>query len=93
MILNFFNRFLTNRFFIDVGTLVSGSFLGQLILLIATPFLTRIYSPEDFGVYFIYISFSTVLKRWKRYFKINFFVGFFSYTILLNYSYILHFFS
>ena len=61
MILNFFNRFLTNRFFIDVGTLVSGSFLGQLILLIATPFLTRIYSPEDFGVYFIYISFSTVL--------------------------------
>jgi O-antigen/teichoic acid export membrane protein len=33
-----------------------GSSMGQLILVLASPILTRIYTPEEFGVFTIYIS-------------------------------------
>lgn len=33
-----------------VATLVSGTVLGQLVVVAASPILTRLYTPEDFGV-------------------------------------------
>jgi teichuronic acid exporter len=56
-----FNKVKKNKFYLDIGTLASGSIFGQLIILIATPVITRIYSPNDFGVYAIYVAFSTIL--------------------------------
>lgn len=52
---------LKNKFIKDVLTLVSGTVFGQLIIFLFTPLITRIYSPEYFGVYAIYIGFSSIM--------------------------------
>lgn len=41
---------LGNSFIRSAGALVSASVVGQLILLAATPLVTRLYSPLDFGL-------------------------------------------
>lgn len=41
-------------------TLFSGTVLAQLIPLLALPILTRLYTPEDFGLYGIFIAFLTI---------------------------------
>lgn len=43
-----------NRFFRAVVTLASASAGGQLIMLAAMPFLTRLYTPEAFGVFAVF---------------------------------------
>jgi O-antigen/teichoic acid export membrane protein len=47
---NNFTQFLKGTFLISIGAILS-----QLIMLIALPILTRIYSPEEFGYYGIYL--------------------------------------
>ncbi len=42
-------------------TLVSGTFIAQLFLLVISPILTMLYSPEEFGVYGAFLSVSTIL--------------------------------
>lgn len=41
---------------LSVSKISLGTVLSQLILFIATPFLTRIYDPETYGIYNIYIA-------------------------------------
>lgn len=38
------------------GLLVGGTALGQVVLLLALPFLTRLYSPEHFNILAIYVA-------------------------------------
>ena len=45
----------------NVVMLIGGTGLGQVVALLASPILTRIYSPEDFGVLSVYVSVLTVL--------------------------------
>lgn len=40
----------------NVATLMSGTVFAQVLIILVSPILTRLYSPEDFGVYAIYIS-------------------------------------
>lgn len=40
----------------QVATVAGGAAAGQLITLVATPWLTRVYSPTDFGVYAAFAS-------------------------------------
>jgi O-antigen/teichoic acid export membrane protein len=40
----------------QVGTVAAGVAAGQLILLVATPFLARVYSPAQFGVYALFMA-------------------------------------
>lgn len=40
----------------SVGVLVGGTAFSQLIAILALPILTRLYSPDDFGVLAVYIS-------------------------------------
>lgn len=40
----------------NVATLMSGSVLGQLALVLTLPLLTRLYTPEEFGVLAVYAS-------------------------------------
>lgn len=63
LVMKFLNlkKLTSNEFLKNVATLFSGSFIGQLIPFAATPFLTRIFSEESFGVYFIYASILMVL--------------------------------
>ncbi|MFO7736604.1 MAG: oligosaccharide flippase family protein [bacterium] len=42
-------------------TLLTGTVIAKLIPLLFSPFLTRIFSPEDFGIYGLMYSFTTVL--------------------------------
>jgi O-antigen/teichoic acid export membrane protein len=46
----------------SVGVLVSGTALSQLILLLALPVLTRLYSPEDFSVLAVYVGLVAVIS-------------------------------
>ncbi len=57
-----------NNFLINVITLVSGSAISQGILLTATPFLTRLYTPEEFGILALYLAIVgiiSVVASWK----------------------------
>lgn len=45
----------------NVLTLMFGVALAQIIPILITPVLTRIYSPEDFGVFALYLSIVTIL--------------------------------
>ncbi len=45
----------------NVLTLVSGSALSQMIVLAASPILTRIYQPNDFGVSALFLSICSIL--------------------------------
>lgn len=44
------------RFARSVGVLAGGAALGQAITVLISPILTRIYSPDDFGVFGVYAS-------------------------------------
>lgn len=40
----------------NIVTLLSGSMVAQMVTILATPFLTRLYSPEEFGVLAIFLA-------------------------------------
>lgn len=50
------SRSRSNRFFRAVLTLASASAAGQVIMLLAMPLLTRLYTPEAFGVLAVFSS-------------------------------------
>lgn len=52
----------TSRLTKGVATLLLGSTLARIISLLAIPVLSRIYSPQEFGVLAIYIAFVTFLS-------------------------------
>lgn len=51
-----------NRFSGDVLKLVLGSAIAQGLIILVSPILTRLYSPDDFGLYSIFISISGVIS-------------------------------
>ena len=48
-----------NNFIINFLTLSGGNFIASAIVLIFSPLITRLYSPENFGSFQIFISIST----------------------------------
>lgn len=52
---------MASQFAKNVITLVTGTALAQVIPLAIMPIVTRLYSPEDFGVFGVYIAISAVL--------------------------------
>lgn len=55
------NFFGNSQFKRNVFVLFSGAVVSQLIYLIASPLLTRLYTPEQFGLLAIFISITTIL--------------------------------
>lgn len=51
-----------SRFARSVATLAGGTALGQVITVLAFPILTRLYTPEDFGVLAVYTSILGILS-------------------------------
>ena len=45
----------------NVITLTSGTMISQLIPIVVSPILTRIYSPKDFGIFALYMSITTII--------------------------------
>lgn len=56
MIKKYIQKLLKHTYVMQVATLMSGTALSQGILFAATPLLTRLYSPEEFGVFALYVS-------------------------------------
>jgi len=55
------NYFQRSEFAKNVLTLMTGTVLAQIIPLAVSPFLTRIYSPGDFGLFSLYLSVSGMI--------------------------------
>ncbi|WP_312441901.1 lipopolysaccharide biosynthesis protein [Stutzerimonas kunmingensis] len=49
------------RFLTGVMTLVSATAAGQIIMLIATPLITRLYTPEQFGLLAVFMAIMAVV--------------------------------
>ncbi len=56
MINNYIQKLKKNTFVMQVATLMSGTALSQGILFAATPLITRLYTPEEFGVFSLYLA-------------------------------------
>lgn len=54
------NIFKTNSFLKNTSFLATGIFLGQIISIVSSPLISRIYSPSDFGALHIFLSFITI---------------------------------
>jgi len=52
--------YLQSEFLVNVFAIFSGSAIAQLVPLAIEPFLTRLYTPEEFGVLALYVSFSSL---------------------------------
>jgi O-antigen/teichoic acid export membrane protein len=52
----------SSSFATDVLTLVGGTVLAQAIAILASPLLTRLYSPADFGLYALFLSVTGILS-------------------------------
>lgn len=50
-----------NRFLTRVLTLVSATAASQLILVLATPLLTRLYTPDEFGILAVFLAVMSVV--------------------------------
>lgn len=62
MIKNLLNKyFLKSSFTKDVITLFSGSLIAQVISILFSPILSRIYTPEDYGLFALYLSVLNIL--------------------------------
>lgn len=46
----------------DVLTLAGGTAFAQILAILAAPILTRLYEPEDFGVWALYASITSILS-------------------------------
>ena len=61
MLKSFINKYKDSRFFKDVLHLMSGTFIGQFIVVAVTPILSRYFSPDDFGLLALFISLHAIL--------------------------------
>jgi O-antigen/teichoic acid export membrane protein len=59
----YFQKLLRNEFVKNVLTLVSGTSVAQLIPILVSPILTRIYEPEDFAIIGVYMSVAAILSE------------------------------
>ncbi len=55
-------RLLANKYISSVAVLVGGTASAQVIGIITLPFLTRIYGPEEFDIFAIFLSMLAVLS-------------------------------
>jgi O-antigen/teichoic acid export membrane protein len=53
---DFWNRLKSNPFLKDVAKLATGTAVGQLLVILSTPVITRLYSPSEFGYFALFMS-------------------------------------
>lgn len=53
---NLWKRFLSNKFLVSFSMLASGSIIAQLISILISPITTRLFTPEQFGLYTIIVT-------------------------------------
>ncbi|WP_414433620.1 lipopolysaccharide biosynthesis protein [Alloalcanivorax venustensis] len=50
-----------DSFFKSVGVILSGTVFAQAVTLFVAPFITRLYSPSEFGLFAVYISVMAII--------------------------------
>ncbi|MCH2081838.1 MAG: oligosaccharide flippase family protein [Saprospiraceae bacterium] len=60
-LLQYLTRLLSGEYYKNIATLITGSSLSQLILIVLTPVLTRLFSPDDFGLYSLFLTIVAIL--------------------------------
>lgn len=60
--MNFIKNIFKSEFVKHATTLLSANLIAQLIAIAVYPIVTRIYSPEDFGEFTLFLSISSVLS-------------------------------
>ncbi len=66
--MSFFDQIRKNTFVLNILTLISGTAISQGILFAATPLLSRLFTPDDFGVFSVYaasVSIIASVASWK----------------------------
>ncbi len=58
----FFKKLHGSEFARNVGTLMSGTAIAQAIPVLVSPILSRIYSPDDFGILALFMAISIVIS-------------------------------
>jgi O-antigen/teichoic acid export membrane protein len=59
---NNFERLKPGSFFMNVTILASSTAFGQIIVILVTPILTRLYEPDDFGIMAAYASVISIIS-------------------------------
>ena len=49
-------------FAFDVLTLAGGTTFAQILMILSAPVLTRLYGPDDFGIWALYISITSIIS-------------------------------
>ena len=58
----FFNKLSQNTVVHSVALLMSGNALGQLVMLLSLPVITRLYSPNDISLLAVYIAIMSIIS-------------------------------
>jgi len=61
VILNKFGSLKKSELFKNISVLLSGTILAQILGVVLTPILTRLYSPADFGIYQMFLTTTSVV--------------------------------
>jgi O-antigen/teichoic acid export membrane protein len=61
-LINEIKRLIQQDFLKNVLTLMTGTTIAQLLPILVSPVLTRMYTPNDFGVYALYVSIISILS-------------------------------
>jgi O-antigen/teichoic acid export membrane protein len=61
-LINKIKRLIQQDFLKNVLTLMTGTTIAQLLPILVSPLLTRMYTPSDFGVYALYISIISIIS-------------------------------
>ena len=56
VLLSYWTKFKNNIFYRNIAIVAGGNIAARLIGIVTTPIITRLYSPEDYGVYSIFVS-------------------------------------
>ncbi|WP_059172547.1 lipopolysaccharide biosynthesis protein [Bacillus sp. FJAT-27445] len=56
LLVNMKNTFIDNPFMKSISILAAGTAISHLFIFLTTPILTHLYSPEQFGIFSIYLS-------------------------------------
>ena len=55
-----YNKWTSSDYIKDISMLIGGSFISQVIVFLSIPIISRLYLPEDFGVYSTFITISGI---------------------------------
>jgi len=55
------SNFIKNRYLLQIITLVSGTLLAQIVSFASIPILTRLYTPDEFGLYSIFFAITSMV--------------------------------